>query len=221
MEPVAKIKICKKMTTKQTPLFKTLIAQIEQLNPQLISKQRKEVLQEVSNFVQAKISSNQPINLNFICTHNSRRSHLSQIWAQAMACYFKIDNVFCYSGGTEATAVFPKVIESLEHSGFQIETLTSGGNPIYSVKYAPSAHPIIGYSKQWHSAFNPKANFLAVLTCSEADKGCPLIIGAEQRIALPFEDPKLFDNTPQQTDKYLERSLQIATELFYVFSQIN
>ena len=48
-----------------------------------------------------------------------------------------------------------------------------------------------------------------------------LLLGAEKRIPITFEDPKAFDNTPQQAEKYNERSLQIATELFYVFSQIN
>ena len=59
------------------------------------------------------------------------------------------------------------------------------------------------------------------MTCSSADKGCPFIAGAEQRIPVTFEDPKAFDNTPQQAEKYKERSLQIATELKYVFSSIN
>ena len=62
---------------------------------------------------------------------------------------------------------------------------------------------------------------MAILTCVEADGACPFIAGAAQRIALPFEDPKAFDNTPQQSEKYEERSLQIATELLYVFSKIN
>lgn len=58
------------------------------------------------------------------------------------------------------------------------------------------------------------------MTCSEADGGCPFIAGAERRIALTYEDPKAFDNTPQQAEKYWERSVQIATELYYVFAQI-
>jgi arsenate reductase len=44
------------------------------------------------------------------------------------------------------------------------------------------------------------------------------IAGAEKRIPITYEDP--FDNTPQQAEKYQERSLQIATEMLYVFSQI-
>ena len=58
------------------------------------------------------------------------------------------------------------------------------------------------------------------MTCSSVDKGCPFISGAEKRIPVTFEDPKAFDNTPQQAEKYKERSIQIATELKYVFSKL-
>ena len=38
--------------------------------------------------------------LNFICTHNSRRSHLGQIWAAIAGAYYNVD-VATFSGGTE------------------------------------------------------------------------------------------------------------------------
>ncbi|MBT8301670.1 MAG: protein-tyrosine-phosphatase, partial [Maribacter sp.] len=122
---------------------------------------------------------------------------------------------------TEATALFPMVAETLRYSGFEINTLSKGENPVFSIKYAENQHPIIGYSKKFDDDFNPKSKFVAIMTCSQADEGCPFIAGAEQRISITFEDPKAFDNTPQQAEKYMERSLQIATELYYVFSQIN
>jgi len=138
-----------------------------------------------------------------------------------MASYFDIKNVFCYSGGTEATALFPMVAETLKNSGFEINTISKGENPVYSIKHAENQHPIIGYSKKFDDDFNPKSKFAAIMTCSQADEGCPFIAGAEKRIPITFEDPKAFDNTPLQAQKYKERSLQIATELFYVFSQTN
>ena len=177
-------------------------------------------MQPLIDFIQTKVTNQQEIRLNFICTHNSRRSHLAQIWAQTAAAYFNIKNVFCYSGGTEATALFPMVAKTLEQSGFEIKTISEGNNPIYIIKYSENEHSIIGFSKTYDDDFNPQSEFAAVLTCSQADEGCPFIAGAEKRIPLPFEDPKAFDNTPQQEEKYKERSLQIATELFYVFSQI-
>ena len=185
-----------------------------------ITADRKQTLQPLIDFIQSKVNENLEIRLNFICTHNSRRSHLSQVWAQTAAYYFDVKNVFCYSGGTEATALFPKVAETLKESGFLIEVLSEGSNPVYAIKYATTQSPVIGFSKKYDNAFNPEDDFAAIMTCSQADEGCPFIIGAEKRIPVTFEDPKFFDNTPLQTEKYEERSLQIATEIFYVFSKI-
>ncbi|PKQ61831.1 protein-tyrosine-phosphatase [Labilibaculum filiforme] len=201
-------------------LFTEIDQTIKGLNPESISAERKAVLQALSDFIQSKVTNGEEIRLNFICTHNSRRSHLTQIWAQAMAHHFGIKNVFCYSGGTEGTALFPMVAKTLQESGFQIETIAESNNPIYSIKYADNEHPIIGFSKSLNDNFNPKSGFAAIMTCSQADGACPFIAGAEKRIPITFEDPKAFDNTPQQAEKYKERSLQIASELLFVFSQI-
>jgi arsenate reductase (thioredoxin) len=205
---------------KQTTLFSGIEEVITSLHTSTISEERKQTLQPLIEFIQEKSSTNNTIRLNFICTHNSRRSHLSQVWAQVMANYFEIKNVFSYSGGTEATALFPMVAETLKKSGFQIFTLSKGENPVYSIKYAANEAPVIGFSKKYDDDFNPNSQFAAIMTCSQADGGCPFIAGAEKRIPITFEDPKAFDNTPQQAEKYLERSNQIATEMMYVFSQI-
>lgn len=208
------------MATTRSTLFSEIESVIKELNPQTISEERKSVLQPLADFIQSKVSENSKIRINFICTHNSRRSHLSQVWAQTMASYFNIKNVFCYSGGTEATALFPMVAETLQNSGFQIKTISKNENPIYSIKYADNEHPIIGFSKKLDDDFNPKSEFAAIMTCDSANEACPFVPGAEKRIPITFEDPKAFDNTPQQAEKYQERSLQIATEMFYVFSKI-
>lgn len=201
-------------------LYPKIESIIADFNAETISAERKAILQPLVDFIQAKVNDEAEIRLNFICTHNSRRSHLSQIWAQTLAAHFNIKQVFCYSGGTEATALFPMVAETLKKSGFEIKTIAETENPIYSIKYADNAHPIIGFSKTLTDSFNPQGEFAALMTCSSADKGCPFIAGAEKRIPITFEDPKAFDNTPLQAEKYMERSLQIGNELFYVFSQI-
>jgi len=185
-----------------------------------LSEDRKAILQPLTDFIQGKVSLKEDIRLNLICTHNSRRSHLAQIWAQAAAAYYQIANVFCYSGGTEATAMFPVVAQTLRGSGFKIQELSSASNPVYAVKFAENEHPVIAFSKTYYDEFNPEEGFAAIMTCSQADGGCPFIAGAEKRIAITYDDPKAFDNTPQQVEKYNERSVQIATEMFYVFSQI-
>ena len=185
-----------------------------------VSEERKEVLKPLIDYVQLKVSAGKNVNLNFICTHNSRRSHLTQVWAQTMAHYFNVKNVLCYSGGTEATALFQMSAKALENAGFQIEMLSEGTNPVYAIKYDENAHPIIGFSKKYDASFNPQNEFAAIMTCNNADADCPFIPGAEIRIPVKYDDPKAFDNTPLQEEKYVERSLQIASEMLYVFSQI-
>ncbi len=185
-----------------------------------VAEERKVVLQPLVEYIQKKVNSNDEIRLNFICTHNSRRSHLSQIWAQTMAFQFGIKNVFCYSGGTEATAMFPKVGEALVNQGFQIQKLSEGLNPIYAVKFDNNQHPIICFSKTYFDDFNPKSNFSAIMTCNNADEGCPMVFGAEARFPIKYDDPKAFDGTEVMNEKYAERSLQIASEMYFVFSQI-
>ena len=201
-------------------LFSKIETVVQSFNFEEITPERKKILQPLADFIQQKVDQQREIRLNLICTHNSRRSHLSQVWAQTAAYFYDVKNVFCYSGGTEATALFPKVIETLEKSGFQIQKLLEENNPVYAIKFAENQAPVIGFSKTYDSDFNPKTDFAAILTCSQADDGCPFIAGAEKRIPITFDDPKLFDNTPQQAQKYQERSHQIATEMFYIFSQI-
>ena len=197
-----------------------LTTTIESISKIIISDERKEVLQPLVAYIQNKIENNLTIRLNFICTHNSRRSHLSQIWAQTMAHHFGIKNLFCFSGGTEATAMFPKVGEIVTNQGFQIQQLSSDNNPLYAVKFDENESAIICFSKTFDDAFNPTSGFAAIMTCSSADAGCPFIAGAEKRLPIRYDDPKAFDGTELMDAKYAERSIEIASEMYFVFSQI-
>jgi arsenate reductase len=201
-------------------MFENLSKTIQSIAKISVSEERKVVLKPLANYIQNKVNTNEEIRLNFICTHNSRRSHLSQIWSQTMAFHFGIENVFCYSGGTEATALFSKVAETLANQGFQIEKVSQEQNPVYAIKFDVDQHPIIGFSKTYFDDFNPKSNFAAIMTCSNADEGCPMVFGAEARFPIKYDDPKAFDGTEVMNEKYAERSLQIASEFYFVFSQI-
>lgn len=208
------------MIKNNKKVFSGINSVLSSLEMNSISEERKNVLQPLIDYIQLKVENQQKIRLNFICTHNSRRSHLCQVWTQTIAFHYGINNLFCYSGGTEATALFPMVAKTLENQGFEVNSLSEGKNPVYSIKFADNAHPVIGFSKVYDDAFNPKSDFAAIMTCSQADAGCPFISGAEKRIPITYEDPKVFDNTSQQAEKYKERSIQIATEIKYVFSKI-
>ncbi len=204
----------------KTNLFSGIQQTIKSFDESSLSKERKSIVQPLIDYIQDKVNRKETIRLNFICTHNSRRSHLSQVWAQTMASYFNIKNVYCYSGGTEATALFPKVAETLQNVGFKVMKISEGKNPVYTIKYSDNVNPVIGFSKTFDSDFNPKSSYAAIMTCSHAEENCPFIAGAEKRIPITYDDPKAFDNTSQQAEKYMERSMQIANEMFYVFSKI-
>jgi arsenate reductase len=127
-------------------MFENLSKTIEIVKEITVSSERQSVLKPLADYIQNKVNLQEEIRLNFICTHNSRRSHLSQIWAQTMAFHFNIKNVFCYSGGTEATAMFPKVAETLTNQGFQIQKISDTENTVYAVKFDENQHPIICFS---------------------------------------------------------------------------
>jgi len=185
-----------------------------------ISPERRKIIRQLTDFIKAKSTSGQKTLLNFICTHNSRRSHISQIWAQTAAYYFGIRDVETFSGGTEATAFNPRAVRAMKKVGFEITTEKEGQNPVYRVCYAADAPPIIVFSKKYDDAFNPKNDFAAIMTCSHADENCPRVTGCSARIALTYDDPKDFDATPQEAEKYAERVLQIGREILFAFSQV-
>lgn len=185
-----------------------------------IPEERKNQLKKIALFVQTKKQSGEPANLTFICTHNSRRSHMSQIWAATAAAYYGLDErVNTYSGGTEATAFNPRAVAAMERAGFKVEN-PGGENPHYKVTFADNGQVMECFSKKYDDPSNANENFAAVMTCSQADKNCPFIPGATLRVPIPYEDPKVADGTDQEAAKYDERCQQIATEMFYLMSQI-
>ena len=200
-------------------LYPTLQATIEKAKSLEIPEDRIPILQDFIAYIQKKVDADQPVNLNFICTHNSRRSQFSQIWAQTAADLHGI-SANCYSGGVEVTAFNERAVNSLKRSGFRISSKANGSNPVYFLFYSDDSEPIVAFSKVYDDPINKASRFAAVMTCDHADENCPFIPGTEQRIPVRYEDPKAFDDTELESEKYDERSLQIASEMIYVFSQI-
>ena len=185
-----------------------------------ISTERKKDIMEMGDYVFKKRVANTKCNILFICTSNSRRSHMAQIWAYTASLYYGIDSIDTFSGGTEATKVNINAINALRRAGFSAGSNNVGDNPNWTIGIGKNAGQLLIYSKKYTNAQNPKNNFGAFMVCSDADKSCPNVEGAELRIALPYEDPKYYDNTPSQDQKYDERCRQIAVEMFFMFDYI-
>jgi len=207
------------MAKKKNHLYPTLTESIKRANNLTISEERKQVLKVLIDYIQSKVDRDEEVNLNFICTHNSRRSQFSQIWAKTAADLYGIP-ANCYSGGVEVTAFNGRAVSSLKRSGFQISSKENGNNPIYSVLHSTDSEPIMAFSKVYDDPINKASRFAAVMTCDHADENCPFIPGTEKRIPVRYEDPKAFDDTDLEEEKYDERSLQIASEMLHVFSHI-
>jgi hypothetical protein len=144
---------------------------------------------------------------------------LAQIWAAIGAEYFGVKNIKTYSGGTEATQFHINAIDALRKAGFKIESKSKDANPIWEVDFGGN-FLLYCFSKVYNDVSNPQENFAAIMTCSDAEENCPFIPGLNFRLALTYDDPKVYDGTEQQKAKYWERSSQIATEMLYVFREI-
>lgn len=199
-------------------LSETVAARIDEFGQ--IDEQRESSLREMASYVRERIASAEDARLVFICTHNSRRSHMAQIWAQTAAAYYDAPGVRTYSGGTEATAFNPRAVAALERAGFSIEAGSQGSNPVYRVRYGDTSDTMEALSKVYDQPPNPTTDFAAVMTCSQADAACPLVIGATKRITITYEDPKAFDGTDRETEAYDRRCRQIAREMLCAFSLV-
>jgi len=186
-----------------------------------IPEERKQQLDKLALFIESKRSASEPAKLTFICTHNSRRSHMSQLWATTAAAYYGIDGLETFSGGTEASAFNPRAVAAMQRAGLEIGADQPGAdNPHYRVSYASGGPTFEVFSKRYDEPPNPNANFAAVMTCSQADQSCPFVKGAALRISLSYEDPKASDGTPHEAEAYDGRAKQIATEMFYLLSRV-
>lgn len=203
------------------PTLQPVISQVTQEFDQ-IPAERQKALKKTALFIRSKVQAMEEPQLTFICTHNSRRSHLSQIWAQTAAAYYDVSGVKTFSGGTETTACNERTIAALTRAGFDITNTTPGQkNPVYLVKYSPAAEPLRAFSKVYSSEGNPTSNFIAFMTCDSADKNCPLVKGSVLRVPIPYIDPKVSDGSEKEAATYDERSRQIAREMFFLMKQVN
>ena len=184
-----------------------------------IPEDREALLKEIAEYVKQQNQEGKTAKLIFICTHNSRRSHFGQIWAQLAADINGFD-VTSYSGGTEATAFNPRAVEAMRRAGFEVKKEDEGENPRYSVKFINGREPMTVWSKVYDDPANPQKDFAAVMTCSEADEACPVVLGAAARFATTYVDPKESDGTDREADTYDERCLQIGSEMLWMFSTI-
>lgn len=191
---------------------------IEDLSAGDILNERVNGLNKMAEYIKNK--NGQHVNLIFICTHNSRRSHLAHVFAQTAAEYYGLTNISTFSGGTEKTKFNENAVYALKKCGFEIKKSGDEENPLYHVKYSNEKPPVECFSKEFNEEPNPNENFAAVMVCSSADEACPFIPGADARFSIPYEDPKKSDGTGEEEKVYFEKCKEIAADMFYVFGKV-
>ncbi|MEO9885418.1 MAG: hypothetical protein ABJR05_07420 [Balneola sp.] len=211
------------MTSTESPLFDELLSYTKELeqNFDSIPEERKDKLRSLSEYLSGKWNSGQTPKAIIICTHNSRRSHLGQLWLATGVDYYGLPEIETFSGGTESTAFHPNAVNAVRRAGFKVEVEDSAAsNPVYQISWKKNMNTYKAFSTRFDEAPNPTKEFAAIMVCSEADQGCPFVPGTDFRLALPFEDPKAFDGTDLQDAKYDERCKQIGTEMIFVMSNV-
>ncbi|EMF81873.1 low molecular weight phosphotyrosine protein phosphatase domain protein [Leptospira weilii serovar Topaz str. LT2116] len=187
----------------------------------LISEFRRETLLKFSKNIKQGIYNNNFVKLLFVCTHNSRRSQIAQMLAYASAEYLGVQSIQTYSGGTEVTEFSKNSVQALINIGFQIEQkYEKDQNPKYSVTISTKHEPILGFSKLYSDSINPNERFITVMVCSSADEVCPFVPGADARISLPYPDPKIYDDTDEALQRYIETCQTISREILFVFQNV-
>ena len=203
-------------------LLSQTIKDLEKLSrqvPQNINSERLSTLNRLAHWIAHQPAAS-PANVMIICTHNSRRSHLGQIWLQAAAWHFNLKHVRTWSGGTEGTAFYPSAVNALRNQGVDIIASDHSANPIYSVQLQTDHSPFETMSTRYSHPMNPQHGFAAVMVCEEANESCPVVEGAAARFGLPYIDPKVSDGTPEENQVYQQRSLEIGAEMFYAMMKV-
>ena len=189
--------------------------------PSTLNDGRRKNFEEIAQWLAMRLKSGATADLIFVCTHNSRRSHMSQLWAQAAALRQGLD-IQTYSAGTETTAFNPRAVRALKTHGFQIDEsneVLEGGNIVYEVDFGEGLPTVRNFSKKISHDSNPTESFGAVMVCSSVDKSCPFVPGADLRVAIPYIDPKLSDGTDAETTTYLAKSEEIGREMVWLMAR--
>ncbi len=190
------------------------------LEEESISLERKKELDEIATLIIEHLKKENSLDIIVVCTHNSRRSQLGEVWINTLANHFEMYNIKAFSGGMEATAFNYRMVNALISSGFNIEEVESKTNPKYVLKDGINENQLM-FSKVYDDSMNPQTGFMALMVCDHADENCPIVNGMEYRIPLRYKDPKEFDDTHQESEAYGNKVKEIGREMYYLLSKVN
>jgi protein-tyrosine-phosphatase len=183
---------------------------------------RQVELDELAKNILSLLSKSAEVNVVFICTHNSRRSQLAEIWLRLAIEIMGMNNFKIASGGTEQTAFNHRMIYALEAAGFQIEKMDDSINPKYQQLNAEKRPfgPNM-YSKVFDAVLSNTTSSMAVMVCDSAAEACPHVANATLRSELLYKDPKVSDGSESESLVYIEKVEEIGREMLYLADRLN
>ena len=193
-----------KITFNMEPVFNKFFSRIDSFNP---NQKRKKRLDNIASVINENL--NKTRSIVFLCTHNSRRSQICEVWGKVFAeIYRKKINI--NSAGAFKTVVHSQVYESIVKCGLVVDNKKE----IFfdKKKFKLNSKTIDSLTMK---------NFIAVMTCSNAEKSCPNDPRSIRNIKMFFNDPRIYDETDKMSREYLNTTIYIAEELNYIFKNIN
>jgi len=193
----------------------------------MIDEAHRDAGGKLVDWIVENFKSGQPLQLTAICTGNTRRSILSATMGNIAAAYYGMPEIRFHSGGTAPTAINPRTIKALKEIGVAIEPTgqeaprgePNAANPIYVIRWGTGLEAR-EFSKTYFDASNPQQRFAALMVCGETDTECPVVKGATVRIEMPYLDPKIYDDSIYESQKYAERRDDIGRFMLSVMMQV-
>ena len=194
------VKICNYMNKK----FDEFFYRLNNFSPEIKQKDRLEL---IANELNKKIKETNV--LVFLCTHNSRRSQICEVWGSIFSLIYKKE-ILINSAGTIKTSVHKEIFNVLKKCGVSVNENEEIAFKNLLIKLKSKTLDQIDAKK-----------FIAIMTCSDAEKSCPIDSRSVKNINMFFKDPKVYDNTKYMEEEYLKTNSNIAEELNYIFKRIN
>ena len=182
-----------------------------------LTNDRKEQIKPLIDTIKSSLSSHQSATVQFICTHNSRRSQTAEFLLDILAREYGL-NITALSAGTEATAFNPRMVTAITSYGFQLLEYGHDKNPLYI--YSVEHDDLYYYSKRYDEELIPIGQRIIVTVCGDAEENCPIIPGTFKRLHLGYTDPKHSDGTASEADTYRAKVLEIGVEMLYLVKEL-
>jgi arsenate reductase (thioredoxin) len=182
-----------------------------------ISQPRKEQLRNIATIIREHQIKYDYTNVMFVCTHNSRRSHLAQLLFLFAASHYRLENISVFSSGTEATRIHQNAMASLSRMGYTYEIIKDDAqNPHFLFNHKDDINKHEIFSKTYDDPSIPREKLIAIMVCDDAYENCPYIPGADARVSLSYIDPKRADGTNECEQVYDATRDQILEEMMFL-----